>query len=237
MKILVIGGMHGNEMLGIDLVRSLQQKPILGIDYCIANPRAVEASTRYTSEDLNRSFPGKETTGTYESVRARSLLRKASSYDLVIDFHNTYCPNNDCAFVGEKAESLLFDVAAYFNLKRVVVADYDCINKYAQNCISVEISVSSPQNSVAIWRQKLAALIREGATEQKATVEKYRFVYRMSLEDRDQYNLAEKNLRAFKALDDDTAQKMRVASPAYPIFINDKFTPYNFGGLLNRLPD
>ena len=28
MKILVIGGMHGNEMLGIDLVKSLQENPL-----------------------------------------------------------------------------------------------------------------------------------------------------------------------------------------------------------------
>jgi len=31
------------------------------------------------------------------------------------------------------------------------------------------------------------------------------------------------------------AEKMGVKTPAYPIFINDKFTPYNYGGLLNKI--
>ena len=42
MRVLVLGGMHGNELLGVELVRSLQESPIVGVDVRIANQRAVE---------------------------------------------------------------------------------------------------------------------------------------------------------------------------------------------------
>ena len=42
MKILVIGGMHGNEMLGIDLVKSLQENPLENIDSVLANEEAIK---------------------------------------------------------------------------------------------------------------------------------------------------------------------------------------------------
>ncbi len=32
---------------------------------------------------------------------------------------------------------------------------------------------------------------------------------------------------------DDIAKELGVDSPAYPIFINDKYTSYNYGGLLS----
>ena len=68
-------------------------------------------------------------------------------------------------------------------------------------------------------------------------VEKFRFVYRMTLEDKSRLNLERENLRAFQSIDLKLAEKMGVKTPAYPIFINDKFTPYNYGGLLNKIED
>ena len=57
MKILVIGGMHGNEMLGIDLVKSLQEDPLENIDSVLANEEAIKVNKRFVKQDLNRSFP------------------------------------------------------------------------------------------------------------------------------------------------------------------------------------
>jgi len=31
----------------------------------------------------------------------KNIGQLAEKYDVVLDFHNTYCPNNDCGFVGE----------------------------------------------------------------------------------------------------------------------------------------
>ena len=58
MKILVIGGMHGNEMLGIDLVKSLQENPLENIDSVLANEEAIKINKSFRRDKLNRSFPG-----------------------------------------------------------------------------------------------------------------------------------------------------------------------------------
>jgi len=129
MKVLVIGGMHGNEPLGIDIVERLLSQPIKNVTAVIANAEAKQQNKRFTNTDLNRSFPGDEKS--YEGQRAKELLELCKDFDLVLDFHNTHCPENDCSFVGEKSDKVLLDAASFIGLKRVIVAGYDCINKYA----------------------------------------------------------------------------------------------------------
>lgn len=233
MKILVIGGMHGNEMLGIDLVRSLYDEPVDNVAALFANQPAIDAGKRYIDQDLNRSFSGDGTST--EVRRAQEILKICSQYDIVLDFHNTYCPNNDCGFVGAGATQLLCNTASALGLDRVVVADYDCINKYAPNCLSVEVSVDSSRNSVALWRELVAILGRLDTIETKVAPTLYKFIYRMTLEDKNRYNLSVQKLKAFEKLPEDTAQKLGVSKRACPIFIEDKFTPYNYGGILEPI--
>jgi hypothetical protein len=236
MRILVIGGMHGNEPLGLAVVKLFQQKPVQDVDVILANKQAIEAGSRYTSQDLNRSFPGDDSSKDYEPRRAAQLLEMAKRYDFVLDFHNTYCPNNDCGFLGQSASELLYKAPASLNLCRLIVADYDCINKYSPNCLSVEVSLDSLQNNPEIWYKRITQLSRmDGLNDDMSNLEKYRFVYRLSLEDRDKFALGGKELKAFEPISDKLANKLGVKSPAYPIFIADKFTPYNYGGLLNKL--
>ena len=153
----------------------------------------------------------------------------------MLDFHNTYCPNNDCGFVGEAAGSRLYDVAWLLGLERIIVADYDCINKFAPNCLSVEVSLDSLDNVASVWYERIQQLSKITEFQVSAKVEQYRFVYRMSLEDRDRFGLDQKDMQAFKKIDDALAAELGVQSPAYPIFIGDGFTPYNFGGIVNKL--
>jgi hypothetical protein len=233
MRVLVIGGMHGNEPLGIELVDRLTNTPISGVKAVLANPAARQAGTRFTGSDLNRSFPGAD--DSYERIRAKELLQLCSQFDLVLDFHNTHCPNNDCVFIGSTARPLLEQVASFINLPRIIVADYECINKYAPNCMSVEISLDSPRNTVDEWFKILQTLAKADSLPQTKPLEKYRFVYRMTLEDKERLRLDDASLRAFKPIDDELALAMKVTSPAYPIFIDDAYTPYNYGGLLNKL--
>lgn len=239
MKILVIGGMHGNEMLGIDLVKSLQENPLENIDSVLANEEAIKRNKRFVKQDLNRSFPGVKSSGIYEQQRPIELLKMCKEYDIVFDFHNTFCPDNDCTFVGEGANEELLAASWLLGLPRVIVADYDCINKYALNCVSIEISVQSGLNDVDVWRQKLQMLAEKKAIDRRmaSKAEKFRFVYRMTLEDKSRLNLEQEKLRAFQPINPSLAEKMGVKTQAYPIFINDKFTPYNYGGLLNKIED
>jgi len=233
MKVLIIGGMHGNEPLGIAVVERLTRQPVQNVTAVIANPQAQRQNTRFTASDLNRSFPGNEES--YEGQRAKELLALCAGFDLVLDFHNTHCPDNDCVFIGENADEVLLNAASYMNLKRVIVADYDCINKYAKNCISVEISLSSPRNDVDAWVKTITALAAAQTLPEAHDVVKYRFAYRMTLDDNLTLNLDKVGLQAFQPIATALALKMGVQSPAYPIFIADRYTPYNYGGLLNKL--
>src|SRR3990167_10700075 len=116
MKILIIGGMHGNEPLGIEIAKRFQDRPIKGVDTILANEKAILNNSRFIEQDLNRSFPGNEDSNEYEIKRACFLLNLCKEYDLVLDFHNTYCPNNECTFIGKSADKSLFFVSSYLDL-------------------------------------------------------------------------------------------------------------------------
>src|SRR5258706_11826431 len=123
-KILILGGTHGNEALGIELVKLLEARPLSGVSALLANPKAVSRNTRYTQSDLNRSF-GNDYPDTYETARARELKRMCQDYELVLDFHDTQAPNNNCAFVGIYCQSELFAAAKRLGLIQCVEATYD----------------------------------------------------------------------------------------------------------------
>lgn len=235
MKILLIGGMHGNEPLGIKLVKMFRDKQIKNVDAIFANQKAIKANCRFISQDLNRSFPGNIRSKIYEQKRAAKIIKICRQYDLVLDFHNTYCPDNDCSFVGKSAIKSIYDISLRLGFNKVIVADYDCINKYAPNCLSVEISLTSKLNSSRIWYKRIIQLATSKTISTTLRLQRFRFAYRISLEDKDRLNLGKKNLKAFKPISEKLASDMNVESPAYPIFIGDKFTPYNYGGLLNKL--
>ncbi len=233
MKILVIGGMHGNESLGIEVVKSLEKKSL--VDTIIANERAVEANKRFIRQDLNRVFPGNAKSKDYELNRASQITKLCSGYDAVIDFHNTHCPDNDCSFIGGTASSTLKKISAFFGLNKVIVADYNCLNKYAPNCISVEVSLDSAMMNVDWWVDKITELaLMKNVTTSENQIDLYEFAYRISLEDSRRLNLKEKDVKAFQPISREIADELGVKSPAYPIFIADKYTPYNFGGLLTK---
>ena len=60
MKIAVVGGTHGNEPVGIEVIRHLDRKPPTNpkneFDTFWANPGAYEAQRRFVDCDLNRTF-------------------------------------------------------------------------------------------------------------------------------------------------------------------------------------
>lgn len=237
MRVLIIGGMHGNEPLGVEVVRLFQKNPVDNIDVVLANEQAIKADRRFVSQDLNRSFPGNDKFGDYELKRAAQLLRRTKGYDVVFDFHNTHCSENDCGFVGSNSGQILLDTAWLMGLDKIIVADYDCINKFAPNCLSIEVSMDSQLNDSSLWYERIKALSMLDDFDTTPKIQKYRFVYRISLDDMKKLNLQSKRLKAFQPIDRDIAKQLGVKNPAYPIFIADKFTPYYYGGLLNKLKD
>lgn len=236
MKILVIGAMHGNEPLGPEVVRLFRERPAANVDTVIANEQALKKDVRFIEQDLNRSFPGKAD-GNLEEKRAKELFELCKQYDLVFDFHNTKAPGNDCGFVGETAKPILYQAAWALGLTRIVVADYDCVNKYAPNCLSVEISLSSSENNASLWYERITQLARLDSFSAGEHPEKYRFIRSLTLEEKEKFDLPAKNLQAFEPLDMKLADALGLESPAYPIFIGGGYTPNNYGGILYRLDD
>ena len=109
--VVVLGGVHGNEVTGVMLVEQLRADLESGalalaagsLTLVVGNPRAVELGTRGSKPhaDLNRSFTATalDTNGedTYEAQRARELAPIIAASDIVIDLHATNKPSDPFA--------------------------------------------------------------------------------------------------------------------------------------------
>lgn len=144
-KILVLGGTHGNETTGIELVKFLQAHELLGIIGKIANPEAVSQNVRFIQTDLNRSA-GQVDPQTHEQKLAQSLEAEIKSADLVIEFHNTTAEDNTCAIITTEPHRLHIALANLFGLKKILIMPAEgSLSGYNSNkFISLEISNSNP---------------------------------------------------------------------------------------------
>src|SRR3989344_395114 len=185
-KYLIIGGIHGNEPPGIEVCKKLQSLKIPYIDVLFANEKAIKQNKRYIDQDLNRVFPGK-VNGSYEEIRAKKIFEKCTFYDFVIDFHNTCCPENDCGFVGGTSYEKAVKLGSFLDLKKIILADYDCINKYVKNCLSVEISLTSKKFDTDYWVNKIIDLKKFNPDEKYKKMQLYKFSYRITREQQTKY--------------------------------------------------
>lgn len=233
-KILVIGGLHGNEPLGLGVCAKLEKADLPYVDVLYGNPEAIRRSARYIDEDLNRSFPGNPK-GSLEQRRAAEIIKRVKGYDIVIDFHNTHSPNNDCTFIGSQSKSIS-QLPVFLGLKRVVLADaYDSINKYVNGCLSVEISLSSPKFSVDGWVEKIIGLKEFELKKQYGQIQVYEFVYRISREEQEKYNFPRWRTFSEVPTKDLKPLSIKTEKPLYPIFVDDAYTPYNYAALLKKV--
>lgn len=223
MKLLVLGGTHGNEKLGINLVKSLKERPISKVDSLIANPLATERGTRFIETDLNRSF-GRQMQSSYEVRRAQQLVRILAEYDLVLDFHNTETPDNNCCFVGESCSDLLYSAVKQLGFSECIEATYDCVNKYCLNTVSIEISMGNRLDSVDYWRKAIEQLVTSNETTSKGSLSIYRFLQRVTWEEKNAFDLS--GWKPFVSLGDDDKKALQVSGEVAPIFIGSRLTEY-----------
>lgn len=94
MKIAIIGGTHGNEPVGIEVIKNLKENKAKSSlhDYgCfLGNPLAYKEKKRFVDTDLNRTFGLKGSRIGNEGQQSERLTSEiAGKYDFVLDLHTT----------------------------------------------------------------------------------------------------------------------------------------------------
>ena len=123
-KVVVVGGTHGNELIGAFQVRKFEQFPHLiqrsnfETMLLLANSKAIEARRRYIDTDLNRCFKLQDLQNpklvNYEQLLAKqiALTIQQKRTDLIIDLHST-TSNMGLTVILNNNQPYLLRLAAY----------------------------------------------------------------------------------------------------------------------------
>ncbi len=130
--VTILGGVHGNELVGIQVVRKLVEKLQSGALYvdnpnaelivAIGNPLAVEKNARGSEagQDLNRSFSCdllesfNEQCSSYEANRALVLAPLLRRTDVLVDLHATNKPSEPFIRIAGRCTKRHMDIASWF---------------------------------------------------------------------------------------------------------------------------
>jgi aspartoacylase len=126
-NVALIGGTHGNEIVGCYLIQRFQSQPQLVTypsfqTYClIANPQAVAQGVRYIDTDLNRCFQQQDLDNsqnclTYEQIKAKEIYQdiKTRKIELLIDIHST-TSNMGISIIYSHTQPFLLNLFAYLS--------------------------------------------------------------------------------------------------------------------------
>lgn len=126
-NIALIGGTHGNELVGCYLIQRFQEQPQLVTypsfqTHClIANPRAVDQCVRYIDIDLNRCFQQQDLHNfhgylAYEQIRAKEIYQEITTrkIELLIDIHST-TSNMGISIIYSHPQPFLLHLFAYLS--------------------------------------------------------------------------------------------------------------------------
>lgn len=132
-RLIVLGGIHGNELTGIEVVRALVDGFSTGglalaagsITLALGNPKAIALGRRATAPelDLNRSFTEAKIAhpSAYEEERAAELAPFIADADVLIDVHATNKPSKPFV-VATEFDGRRGDLAKRFPCDAFVVA-------------------------------------------------------------------------------------------------------------------
>lgn len=159
-NILLIGGTHGDERTGINLVNYFQKNSQKYINPLLANKLAVKKNIRFIETDLNRSV-SKSLPISHEEKLAKGLTNQIKKAKLAIEFHNTTAHDNTCAIVTTEPSKLHIALAAHFGLKRILImpAQGTLSGLNSKKFFSLEISNSDKAfTNINLLKNKLLSL-------------------------------------------------------------------------------
>ena len=126
-KPAIFGGIHGNELTGLYLIKKFLKQPHL-LDRntftalaITGNPKAIEACSRFIDKDLNRCFDIVETvsdeTIIYEKQRALEIkeIITSNNVDFLLDIHSTTADVGGLSIILVNDHPFNISVAAYLS--------------------------------------------------------------------------------------------------------------------------
>lgn len=142
-RVLIIGGLHGDEPTGVAVARYFQLHPHVGITSIVGHEEAIRQNIRYIETDLNRSFQPRVIVSLEEKIAA-DLKKTMQAMDMIIDIHNTRGDSTTCAITTMKPNALQFSLAKYFGFEKLVVMppSGSLIAEHAEKAISLEIALN-----------------------------------------------------------------------------------------------
>ncbi|MBE9033654.1 aspartoacylase [aff. Roholtiella sp. LEGE 12411] len=134
----IVGGSHGNELIGVYLVKKFQQYPNLikrsSFETLVlfGNPKAIEKGRRYIDKDLNRCFTNQglqsSSLSSYEDIRAKEIQQilhpqNQPFVDVIVDLHTTTA-NMGLSLLLSNMHPLLLQLAAHLSSINPLVKVY-----------------------------------------------------------------------------------------------------------------
>lgn len=142
-KLLLIAATHGNEPIGLEVIKILKKKGLLKyFDTLIANPLALKKGVRFLDCDLNRSYPGNIKSQQYEKRLAAKNLRLAKKYQYIIDLHQADKGIRDFIIIPRKKLTKKFPLA-YLDLRDVLLwpEPKGPLGDVLENCLELEFGI------------------------------------------------------------------------------------------------
>ncbi len=125
--VTVMGGLHGNETVGIDVVEKLlavvREKIKIGmVNIIIGNPAAAEAGKRFIDKDANRLWGGK-LVNIPEQDRVEELKPFLAQSDLMLDLHSTIKPVSEPFLVVPSFDHELVDTIQTLGIRKIITGE------------------------------------------------------------------------------------------------------------------
>lgn len=124
--VAIFGGVHGNEVVGVEVVRKLAETLVLArgtVHLVEANPEAVRRGVRLVEKNLNRCFVRGIESGLVEEKRAQELMDLLDTCDVLIDIHASNTPGSPPFVI---CENEAMDLAALLDFG-IVSSGWDAI--------------------------------------------------------------------------------------------------------------
>jgi len=227
MKTLIVGGVHGDELTGISLVKHFLKRPTNKFAGLLCHPEAIKKEKRFFETDLNRSFSVKIPISLEENI-ARKLEKSLMECDFILDFHNTKADRTTCVIIVGAPNKWHFRVASHFGFKKMVSMEPSgsLISLNPSSSISLEIANNDkgkyPEKSLIEKIEKL----HDVEVSDETGLEYFKYVTQVKSTTLNRIGIASSEITNFVELTREQKQKLGLPtnSSMFPIFAKKEFS-------------